>query len=365
MGTQLDHFNCRILQALMEDGFDLQTVLGKLKDKVPENAGTLTRLDIKDLTSAVTSLAARMHAKALRWSMSGVAGRSFNLRVRIATVNFIVAAAEYGNQFQAKADAIQKQIDIGEKEEFPLSVVLKDTKPTDFLYLYDLMDASPDQVGFLIGGAWPFGADVDDRIKMAQRLFADHNWAKINTVHASGWGDVRMAFIKDDVGNWNLKSFDNRPGELLKAYGDVAGKALKAAAKAAAAGATGGGSAQVDVLLKLADQTAFSAPATSTADVRLNDELDGLRQRTLQKLLQTAAEHAKNEQTLVEKYEAESRKLADTKKEAVGYDGQKAATLQAGKDLIGERGKARKKFSDILQEHSELVDVLAKSLVKK
>src|SRR5262249_23215809 len=56
----------------------------------------------------------------------------------------------------------------------------------------------------------------------------------------SGQGDVAMAFIKDDIGNWNLKSFDNDPTELLRAYSDLSKKALAEAVKLVGA-ATGVG----------------------------------------------------------------------------------------------------------------------------
>ncbi len=48
-----------------------------------------------------------------------------------------------------------------------------------------------------------------------------------------------MAFIKDEIGNWNLKSFSNDPGKLLAAYRSAADATLKSAARLAASAASG------------------------------------------------------------------------------------------------------------------------------
>ena len=62
---------------------------------------------------------------------------------------------------------------------------------------------------------------------MVEHLVADNYWSHINTVFAAGQGDVSMALVKDDVGNWNLKSFDNSPGKLLEAYKELGLAAVK------------------------------------------------------------------------------------------------------------------------------------------
>ena len=91
-----------------------------------------------------------------------------------------------------------------ENAAMPLSVYLRNSSETDFLNLYVWNKASSPR---LCEG----GCTVDDATKQStrvvERLFADNNWSKVNTVFASGQGKVRMAFIKDDIGNWNLKGF--------------------------------------------------------------------------------------------------------------------------------------------------------------
>ena len=44
---------------------------------------------------------------------------------------------------------------------------------------------------------------------MVEQLIGDTYWAPVNHVFASGQGKVRMAYVKDEIGNWNLKNFDN------------------------------------------------------------------------------------------------------------------------------------------------------------
>jgi hypothetical protein len=69
-------------------------------------------------------------------------------------------------------------------------------------------------------------------------LFASRYWTKVNEVFASGQGEVRMALIKDDIGNWSLKSFDNNPEELLGAYREASIAGLNAVTKLVKKGTT-------------------------------------------------------------------------------------------------------------------------------
>ncbi len=104
---------------------------------------------------------------------------------------------------------------------------LRDSSPTAFLHLYDWYNATSADRGD--------GGDLSaaDRVRVAKRLFSDRFWTKINEAYASGQGEVSMAFIKDDLGNWNLKSFSNDPTELLSAYRQVGVAAMQTVVKAA------------------------------------------------------------------------------------------------------------------------------------
>jgi hypothetical protein len=59
-------------------------------------------------------------------------------------------------------------------------------------------------------------------------------------------GDFKVALIKDNLGNWNVKSYDNNPKELMRAYTGMISAAAKAVAdlagRAAKASVTGGAS---------------------------------------------------------------------------------------------------------------------------
>ncbi len=203
---------------------------------------------------------------------------------RVATVNFENIASQYGNQIGARADALMKQVKEHEKyrKKLPLSVFLRDSKPTDFLNMYTWNRASgpatvPDMVFH------PFDSfsaeETTDRVRAIEHLFSDFNWANINTVYASGQGDIRMALIKDEVGNWNLKSFDNDPTELLNAYTDMTRAALGSAVEIAASGGTGSG---LKKAMELAGR--LTRGQVSPSDANDNMNLEGARLTLIEQL---------------------------------------------------------------------------------
>ena len=86
--------------------------------------------------------------------------------------------------------------------------------------------------------------ETADRVRVVERLFADQNWGKINTVYGSGQGRFAMALVKDEIGNWDLKSFESDPSELVDAYTQFTLAALKKARQAL----TGDGAERADLL---------------------------------------------------------------------------------------------------------------------
>lgn len=143
-------------------------------------------------------------------------------RVRISQAKFANFTAEYSNQLSSRADTLIK-IERGEKSELlPTSIYLRDAAPTAFLDLFEQYDASADGPNF---------NNARVRANITKKLFDDDNWGRVNEVYASGLGKVSMAFIKDDIGNWNLKSFENDPTEMIDAYKQVGVASLKAAQK--------------------------------------------------------------------------------------------------------------------------------------
>jgi len=152
-------------------------------------------------------------------------------RIRSFQVSFANLASEFGNQISSRADSLLKQMRGENRRTMPVSLYLRDAGQTDFLNLYVWNYAGASKI---IQEGLSQKKATRNRVRIVERLFADHNWAKINSVHASGQGRVRMAFIKDEIGNWNLKNFDNDPTELLDAYKKVGLAAIKTAADLAA-----------------------------------------------------------------------------------------------------------------------------------
>ena len=88
-----------------------------------------------------------------------------------------------------------------------------------------------------------------------------------------------MAFIKDDIGNWDLKKFDNRPGELVDAYKKAGLAALQEVAKLASGA---GNISAANQLLSFSDRLNFGDKAPDSSAV--NAQVEGLRERTTNRL---------------------------------------------------------------------------------
>lgn len=280
------------LQALLLEMENLEQAYGEFfpKPNIPHSASFSKDKAIPFLIH-LSQFGQHMRDKAFRWAIGSTGGLPPDFRVRIAIVSLIVANSEFGNQIKTRADALAKQL-VSEgldRRELPPSIALREAEATDFINLYQWFNATiPDFVS-----DWYIGVGtVEDRVKVVERLFSDHFWSKINTVYASGRGKVSMALIKDDVGNWNLKSFDNDPEELLKAYKDFTVEMIKKAAELAASAAAGGGpevAKQIPKMLNMANQTAFTGPNSGSAK-QAQGILTGLREDLVVKLKRKKAE---------------------------------------------------------------------------
>lgn len=240
-------YDCLILRGIYVDSLDLIREVNMFLSRHGANLHNpnISQAEAKSALAQIAELSSEFRAKGFRWAVATTAGQSFNLPVRIAVHDFVVVASEYGNQLQARADTLLKQRDGGklDRRELSLSSYLRDSEPTDFVHLYDWLGTSTDSFryklpDFLLTGHWPLG--VGERVKVVDRLFADHYWSKINTVYASGKGKVSLAFVKDEIGNWDLKNMDNAPGELLKAYTDFATAVARKGTQIATSYFTGG-----------------------------------------------------------------------------------------------------------------------------
>ncbi|MEX5217258.1 MAG: hypothetical protein NW701_05480 [Nitrospira sp.] len=331
---QIDYFDCIVLRKLRLSNDQLVLSIGTYKTDLERALEHRDRDRVEALLTGLSRFSGSMRKHPFSWTIPGTAGQTPNFKVRIAMVVYIVGTAEYGNQIHARIDALMKQLADGgyDRRELPLSVYISDTEPTDFVHLFDQWDAATDR-----SWAWPTVVAIDgtvkDRINMVKRLFADHHWSKINTAYASGWGKTKMAFIKDDIGNWNLKSFDNAPEELLNAYADFAKTTVEKAGKLAMDIHTGGSASTIESLIDLSRSMTMPSQgggADSSAEL-----ITGLHNRAEVRLREMAYA------AIVE--EAKQTNPADRK--------------PVRKRLIDS-------LSSILQDHRELVKISEKFVIR-
>lgn len=285
---QLPYFDCTVLRSVFSDSRHMLQQIHTLHQEhlteINAQKWDTNEWRTRALLMDVGKIASEFRATAFRWAVANAGGQSPSCKTRIALVNFVMTASEFGNQLQTRSDVLLKQLSLSsghDAKELSLSTHLQDTEPTDFIHLYDWLDASTDSCVF---GGWfarhliPGYPDmnVTNRVKIVKRLYGDHFWSKINTVHASGVGKVNQVFVKDGIGNWSLKSFENHPGELLDAYLNIGKQALKAAATVAAAtSGVGSGGAAITAALKYADQS-IAGPATTTSGKQIIEDLQQL-----------------------------------------------------------------------------------------
>lgn len=337
--------DCMILRAVFSDSKDMlkevhDLLQGHIKE-VHQQDWDINEWRTRSLLIQVAKIGSRFREKAFRWAKGNVAGQSPNCFTRIALMNFVLSASESGNQLQARADTLLKQLSLRDgrdARELALSTYLQDTEPTDFVHLYDWMEASADgcPLDWVRRHVYPLGypsIDVQNRVKILERLYGDYYWSRINTVHASGVGTVNMVFVKDGIGNWNLKNFENYPGELLEAYLNVGKKALESAAKmAAATSGFGSGGVAIEAALKFASQ-AIADPPSAMSGTQLLEDL------------------AANEADLRSRIAAEAQ-LAKEEEEKIRGDPKQ---LKAARKTMIER------FEKIMAEFDSNMDVLKKT----
>lgn len=338
----------------------LQTSLEKSSPPIQESS-------LRDALMEANRAVAVMQASAFRYANAATGGRSTKFSVRKAQTHFIAATSEYANQIQARADALLKQLGNAgrDRRELPLSTHLREAEPTDFVYLYSWMSSTTPSIFPLLVFSPP-QMSVTERIKVVDRLYADHFWSKINTVYASGRGKTQMAFIKDETGNWNLKSFHNDPTELLEAYTNVAQKALQKAAALATGTFTGGISAADLVLAKqLRDFAADSEPdkAISQTPPAGTLSLTHLRTRLMDKLdpAQFKSDLEKEKELLgtIDKQTAAVATATDSAKNAAQKD-----LADTQNELMNHRKQVIARWETIFTDHSNLVDILSSTIKK-
>jgi hypothetical protein len=327
---QKDFFDCILLRKLRTNTDLLLNTIANYKADLTNAWAGRDKSSVETLLIDLSRFAGSMRKNPFSWTIPGTAGQTPNFMVRIAVVIYIVATAEYGNQIHGRIDALAKQLADGgygyDRRELPLSVYIGDTEPTDFVHLFDLWDAATDR-SWLWWTVAAVDGTVKDRINMVKRLFSDHHWSRINTAYASGWGQVRMAFIKDDIGNWSLKNFDNAPEQLLNAYTAVAQTALEKAADLAGNVGSGGSTSTIEALVNLSRNVVMPGPGEASTDAQV-PAMEDLHHQT------------------------ESRR-----REA----GRRAIAEEARQTTADQREKLRRQLVDsissILQDHGESVEL--------
>lgn len=193
--------------------------------------------DAREAATAAAKLATQLKLKSMYRVESDAISRPRLRSIRLLSTGFINLTSEYANQIGSRADAWLKQA-VTPSKYVQQSVYLRDSAPTDAVNLYVwnraaapalLQDMLLEPIGSTITTE-----EVTSRVRGIERIFADGYWSNINTVYASGQGDVSMALVKDDIGNWNLKSFSTDPTKLLQAYRDAGIGLIGQAAKLAA-----------------------------------------------------------------------------------------------------------------------------------
>ncbi|MDI3465144.1 MAG: hypothetical protein OJF50_003965 [Nitrospira sp.] len=350
----MDHFDCLILTTLISDTNMLLEKVHELASKTTPPWGPELDPSNPVFIEDAAELSGMLRDQAFRWAVASTPGQSWNRLVRIAVVTGIVTFSEIGNQLKCRVNALAKQLndDIGlDRRELPPSVALCDADPTNFVNLYDYFNGTmPDWLGKYALGM----GTVEDRAKIVKDLFGDHYWSRINTVYASGRGKTSMAFIKDDVGNWNLKSFDNDPEELLKAYTDSSIEAAKRAAMAIQSASPGGA---VTPALTLA--TSLMEQATTNAFGREPVSVEAMNisrlHREVEARLQAVAKRYEKEDATLLKTYTEKRQTVNESENPQKKRDEEAAMKKAKNDLLTKRGSMLKEFRAIIHDYEKSV----------
>jgi hypothetical protein len=228
-------------------------------DELPserDNANAeMAALDI-DSYAGIAELATGFRVLAATISYGLAATLPTEARLRIDMVKVANLSAEFANQFTARANALHLQtgVDGVDRRVLPTGQYLRDSQPTAFLDAYEWHNAATEYID-----------NSKDRVQVAKRLFADDNWARVNEVYASGSGDVSMAFIRDDIGNWNLKQFSSDASELTAAYTKLG---LDLVGKVAGLAAGGGPTALAKATGALAAAQDVQAGTAANSDLR-------------------------------------------------------------------------------------------------
>lgn len=338
----------------------LRTQANTMKDQITK---AQAKSDLANDHATVAGLAGafRVLATAISFQLASVVPA--DKRLRIDMIKVANLGAEFANQFTARANALSAQADGIKRQVLPTGQYLRDTQPTAFIDLYDWLDASVD------GG----GLAPDQRVAVVKHLFDDDNWARINEAYASGVGEVSMAFIKDEIGNWNLKSFENDPTELVQAYTKFASDAVTKAASLVATGGAGQiagrlGTAQSTLEAAQQSQIGDSGAGGKGADVLAGIDLKAVRAELQKGLtaiperLNAAEEKAKEKDTEADEKKAEADRLRADPSQAdrvAALENEERAAREAAAEIRKDaKEMAAEDVERIVEQYAFLIEAL-------
>ncbi|EGJ51745.1 hypothetical protein [Desulfocurvibacter africanus] len=197
--------------------------------------------ELKAVLSEAAKISTRMKSKAIQWPSILQSGET-STEYKASIPHYCILASEYSNQISSRADLLALQLDHGNITS-ALSYYLRDSKPTLFPYLKVWNEQQ--------NTGLQSTARSEETAKAFELLFADHYWSKINTVFANGQGEFQMALIKDDIGNWTLKSYANDPSELVQGYRDLTMEAIEETTDLAANMSSSGVSGRLEEALDI------------------------------------------------------------------------------------------------------------------
>ncbi len=296
----------------------------------------------ESLLTEVSVYGSHLKRRAEYWATDYQVAMTYNdSTIRKSITNFAQVAAEYGNQIVSRADALLKQargargIEIL-REQLPNSVYLRDSAPTAYLNLYEWNEIADKKTK-------KEKDDIADRARIVEHVIADNYWSHINTVFTAGQGKMYTALVKDDIGNWNVKSYDNSPGDLLDAYKELGIAALKGVIKYA----SGGKSSALDKVKDVfnsANQVALSSTGSSRV-AETERRLDNMRIETARLIMKIGRAFTE------EKSDNDGEKKAENGTEEKSDNGAKEKTENGTKEKSDN--DAEKKAENGTEEKSD------------
>ncbi len=320
------------------------------------------------LLTFLAEIAAEMKTQSAATSAGMIPYVSSNDVLRIAQSLFAVMSSEYGNLIGSRVDTLMIQLygyrdkitvndqklsvsgktnqynqqpSVKDQEsvaiypsQLHLSKYLSDSNATKVPNLYEWYDAKVpgllEEWEYFIPGNNP---SLRERVRIYETIFNDVYWSNVNTVYASGVDKVNMALIRDEIGNWNLKNFENDPTELLGAYKDLTIQSIKTAIELSSKSASGGSLELAQRAANIANRIASRLDDTGPPTVPVAK----YKQRVVAQL-----ESLK--QTSQAEWDAMNCKSAAT-------DDQKTSCKEILKTM-------NKKMKDLLQDYSIVLDTL-------